>query len=299
MSTHTKAVVLLLLTACLWSTGGVLIKWIAWHPLAIAGMRSALAGLFLWAVLRRPHFTWSATQIGGGLAHAASVLLFVTATKLTTAANAIVLVYTAPIYVALLSRWFLREPVTRVDWLVIPCVLGGMALFFLDQLTLEGWWGNICAIAGGLAFAWLVLCMRRQQQASPLETVLVGNVIAALAGVPWMFETLPDLTSWVALGISGTLQIGLSFVLYSQAIKHVSAVEAVLIPMIEPLLNPLWVLLVLGELPGPWALLGGAMVVLTLALRGLIGPRLAAGAARAGLSVAVPPQAALPLPPEG
>lgn len=298
MSTHTRAVVLLLVTACLWSTGGVLIKWIAWHPLAIAGMRSAIAALFLWAVLGRPHFTWSATQLGGGLAHAASVLLFVTATKLTTAANAIVLVYTAPIYVALLSPWFVRESVRRIDWLVIPGVLGGMALFFLDQLTLEGWWGNICAIGGGIAFAWLVLCMRRQQQASPLETVLVGNVMAALAGAPWMLQPLPDLTSWLALGISGTLQIGLSFVLYSQAIKHVSAVEAVLIPMIEPLLNPLWVLLVLGELPGYWALMGGTLVVVTLTLRGIFVPRLEAQEGPAGPSAAAPVQVSLDPPSE-
>ncbi|MGE3539398.1 MAG: DMT family transporter [Candidatus Tectimicrobiota bacterium] len=264
---------MLLLTACLWSTGGVLIKWITWHPLAIAGMRSAIAALFLWSVLRRPHFTWTAAQIGGGIAHAASVLLFVAATKLTTAANAIVLVYTAPIYVALGSAWFVHEPVRRYDWGVIACVLGGMVFFFLDQLSFAGWWGNICAIAAGLAFAWLVLCLRQQQHDSSLETVLLGNVLAGCAGLPFMVQTLPDLTSWFALLLAGTLQIGLSFVLYSQAIKHVSAVEAVLIPAIEPLLNPLWVMLLLGETPGPWALLGGSMVIASITSRGILASR--------------------------
>lgn len=268
MSNHARAVLLLILTACLWSTGGVLIKWITWHPLAIAGMRSAFAALFLWAVLGRPAFSWSAIQISGGIAHAASVLLFVTATKLTTAANAIVLVYTAPVYVALFSTWFLHEPVRRLDWLVIAGVLGGMGLFFLDQLSLAGWWGNLCAIGGGMAFAWLVLCMR-QQQAAALQTVLLGNIIATLAGAPFMFQSFPDAASWLGLGLSGTLQIGLSFVLYSRAIQHVRAIEAVVIPMIEPLLNPLWVMLLLGEVPGRWARLGGAVVVLAVTSRGL------------------------------
>ncbi|MBM3225004.1 MAG: EamA/RhaT family transporter [Candidatus Tectomicrobia bacterium] len=270
MPDHSRAVLLLLLTACLWSTGGLLIKWITWHPLAIAGMRSAIAGVFLWVVLGQPRFTWSWPQLSGACAHAASVLLFVTATKLTTAANAIVLVYTAPIYVALCSAWVLHEPVRRIDWLTIALVLGGMLLFFLDQLTLEGWWGNVCAIGGGIAFAWLVLCLRKQSQGSPLETVLLGNGLAALVGVPFMFETSPGLTGWLALGVSGTLQIGVSFVLYTIAIKRVNAVEAVLIPVIEPLLNPLWVLLVLGEMPDWWAMVGGAVILSALTIRGLV-----------------------------
>ncbi len=274
MSAHTKAVILLLCTALLWSTGGVFIKWITWHPLAIAGMRSAIAALVLWAVLGRPRFTWSWMQVSGAGAHAASVLLYVTATKLTTAANAIVLTYTAPIYVALCSAWLLREPVTSVDWLAILVVIVGMTLFFFDQLTWAGWWGNVCAMGGGMAFAWVVLSMRKQHQASSLETVLLGNVLAALVGLPYMWQQPPtDVTSWLALGLAGTLQLGLSFVLYSIAMKRVSAVEAILIPAIEPILNPLWVVLFIGEIPGGWALLGGTLVILALTARGLVAPR--------------------------
>lgn len=264
------AVFLLILTAVLWSTGGVLIKWVTWHTMAIAGMRSAIAAAFLWAVLRRPQFTWSGLQLGGAVAYTASVLGFVVATKLTTAANAIVLVYTAPIYVALWSPWFLQERITRLDWLTLGLVIGGMGLFFLDHLTIAGWWGNVCAIGSGMATAWVILCLRKQHGTSTLETVLLGNLITALIGAPFMFHALPDLTSWAALMLAGIGQIGFAFILYLRAIKSVSALEASLIPVIEPLLNPLWVLLLIGEVPGRWAILGGAVVILAVTVRGLL-----------------------------
>lgn len=264
------AILLLILTAVLWSTGGVLIKWVTWHAMAIAGMRSAIAAAFLWVVLKRPQFTWSGLQLGGAVAYTASVLGFVLATKLTTAANAIVLVYTAPIYVALLSPWFLQEHTTRLDWLALGLAIGGMGLFFLDHLTIAGWWGNICAVCSGIATAWVVLCLRKQHGASTLETVLLGNLITALVGAPFMFHAFPDLTSWVALALAGIGQIGLASLLYIKAIKSVSALEAILIPVIEPLLNPLWVLLLIGEVPGRWALLGGTVVILAVTVRGLL-----------------------------
>ncbi|GIX47715.1 MAG: hypothetical protein KatS3mg131_1926 [Candidatus Tectimicrobiota bacterium] len=216
-----------------------------------------------------PRFTWSGAQLGGALAHAASVLLFVVATKLTTAANAILLTYTAPVYVALLSAWLLGERVTSADWLTILVVLGGMGLFFVERLSLAGWWGNLCAIGAGMAFAWVVLCLRQQKEASLLETVLLGNVLAALAGLPFMFGALPDAAGWLALLLAGTLQMGLSFVLYATAIQRVRAIEAILIPVLEPLFNPLWVFLALGERPSRWALLGGAVVVAAVTLRGV------------------------------
>ena len=110
----------------------MLIKWVEWHPWPSPSVRSAIAAATLWAVLRRPRFDWSAAQIGGAVAYAATVLLYVSAVKLTTAANAILLQYTAPIYVALFGAWFLGERTTWLDWLAIACSLGGMALFFRD-----------------------------------------------------------------------------------------------------------------------------------------------------------------------
>lgn len=265
-----NAILLLMLTAVLWSTGGVLIKWIDWPAPAIAGMRSAIAAVFLWLLVRRPRFTWSRVQLGGAIAYAVTVMLFVMATKLTTATNAIMLIYTSPIYVALFSGWFLGEPVQRRDWLTLWVVVGGMGLFFVDSLTLDGWWGNFCAMLGGLSSAWIVLCLRQQHRESPLETVILGNLLAALMGMPFMFHSMPEASSWVALGLAGAVQIGLAFVFYIKAIRHVSALEASLIPAIEPLLNPLWVWLLIHEMPGSWALVGGSIVLIAVTVRGFL-----------------------------
>jgi drug/metabolite transporter (DMT)-like permease len=194
---------------------------------------------------------------------------FVVATKLTTAANAIFLVYTAPLYVALLSAWFLQEPIRRFDWLTILLALTGMACFCFERLSSEGWVGNLCALGSGMATAWLVLCLRKQHAAAPLTIMLLGNVLATLVGLPFMFDTMPDTVSWLALLLSGVVQLGVPSVLYCKAIPHVRAIEAVLIPIIEPVLNPFWVFLLLGEVPSLWALVGGGIVLGAVAARGL------------------------------
>jgi len=262
-----QAIGFLIVTAILWSSGGLLIKWVSWNPMAIAGTRSAIAAIVLLAFLRRPHLTWSSAQIGGAIAYTVTVILFVSANKLTTAANAILLQYTSPIYAALFGAWFLGERATRLDWITIFVVMGGMVLFFLDDLTTGGFWGNVCAISSGATFACFVLFMRKQKNDSPLESVFLGNILTALIGFPFMFEAMPSASSWVGLMLSGVLQLGLSHVLYATAIKHVTALEAILIQVIEPILNPLWVLLVMGEAPGPWAFLGGFIVLVSVTIR--------------------------------
>lgn len=269
-----RAVILIIITAVLWSLGGLLIKIIDWNPLAIAGMRSGIAGLMalgaLFVLGRRPNFTLSFSQIGGALAYCVTVILFVTANKMTTAANAILLQYTAPIYIAMFGKWFLGERTTRFDWLIIALVLGGMALFFLDSLTPGGFWGNILAIISGVAFGWFVLFMRKQKKESTFESIILGNGLTLLICLPFMFKSMPDSKSWAGLIMLGVFQLGLSYILYSAAIKHVTAIDSILIPTIEPLLNPLWVFLMLGERPGPWALIGGGVVLVSITLRGVI-----------------------------
>jgi drug/metabolite transporter (DMT)-like permease len=125
-----KATVLLIVIAILWSSGGLLIKSVSWHPIAIAGARCPIAALLLLAYVRRPHLTWSSAQIGGAIAYAVTVFLFITANKLTTAANVILLQYGSPLYVALLGARFLGERATWMDWVAIALVIGGMALLF-------------------------------------------------------------------------------------------------------------------------------------------------------------------------
>jgi drug/metabolite transporter (DMT)-like permease len=266
-SERTRSIILLVITATLWSLGGVLIKSIVWNPVAIAGMRSAIASILLLIVIKKPKITWSFPQIGGALAYSGTVILFVMANKTTTAANAILLQYTAPIYVALFGAWFLKEKTKLFDWVIIFTVLGGMGLFFLDHLSMNGIIGNILATASGVSFGFLVIFMRMQKDGSPLESVLLGNILTALIGIPFMFGSAPTTKGWVILLIMGVAQLGIPYILYSMAIKHVTALEAVLIPIIEPILNPVWVFLMLGEIPGPWAIVGGTIVVTAVTLR--------------------------------
>jgi drug/metabolite transporter (DMT)-like permease len=261
MATQHHAVVLLVLCAVLWSTGGILIKALPGPAFAIAGIRSAIAAMVLLLALREWPHGWSWWLVSGALAGAASMLGFVVATKLTTAANAIFLVYTAPLYVALLSPWVLHEPIRRGDWLILLLAVLGLGCFSREQLTLAGWVGNGCALGSGLATAWLVVCLRKHAATSPLTILWLANVLVAVVGVPFLGAAPPDPGSWGVLLVAGVIQLGVPTVLYGKAIPHVRAIEAMLIPVIEPVLNPLWVWLVVGEVPSGWALLGGTIVV--------------------------------------
>ncbi len=271
--TRRTAVLALVLAVLLWSTSGLLIKVVTVNALALTGGRSAIAALVTLAFLRRPRFTWSSAQIGGAVAYVFTQILFVYATKQTTAANAIFLQYTAPLWVALLSIWFLKERPIAADWWSMGAILAGMGLFFAEDLTTSGMVGNISAILSGVALAWLVLFMRKQKDGSPLETILLGNILAALVGLPFFWgasPTLPDLGGLLFLGV---FQLGLSFVLFSAAIKHLTAIESILIQTLEPVLNPIWVFLIIAEAPTVPAMLGGAVVILTVTARSVIAAR--------------------------
>ena len=270
MPQRRRAIIFLIIASVLWSLGGLLIKLVNWNALAIAGMRSAITAVVLLIYLRRPHFHWSPAQIGGALAYTCTVILFVLANKLTTAANAILLQYSAPIYVALFGAWLLNEKATGLDWLTIIFVMGGMLLFFLDDLTSGNWWGNICALLSAVSFAVLVVFLRKQKDASPFESVLLGNILTALIGLPFMFGAMPDVKSWIGLLLLGVFQLALPYILYAAAIKHLAALEASLIPVLEALLNPLWVFLLIGETPGGWAVIGGMIVLLAVMTRGIL-----------------------------
>ena len=261
---RTQALVFLVIASVLWSLGGILIKLVDWHPVAIAGVRSAIAALILLAVLRRPVLKWSPALFGGALAYAATVIFFVSATRLTTAANAILLQFTAPIYVAILGAWLLKERTRLIDWTAIFFVMLGMALFFADGLVTGNQFGNLLAACSGFSFALLVIFLRLQKDGATMEPLLLGNLLAVIIALPFMRAPFPDITGWAGLIALGVFQLGLSYLFYAAAIRHVTALEATLVPVIEPLLNPLWVFLVIGEAPGGFALAGGLVVLVSV-----------------------------------
>ncbi|HHZ80825.1 MAG TPA: DMT family transporter [Candidatus Marinimicrobia bacterium] len=265
---------MLVITALLWSTGGFLVKGIQWHPVAITGMRSLIAAAVILIAIRKPELTWSLPQLGGAVCYAGTVILYVIANKLTTAANAVLLMYTAPIYVIIFGPWFLKEKASRQDWLAVGAVMVGIVVFFMDKLSPEGFLGNMLAVLSGVSFAWMTLFLRKQKRGSPVESVFLGNLLAAVIGLPFFLrEELPEINGILMLIALGTFQLGFSYVLYTKAIQKVRAFEAVLITMLEPVLNPVWVFLLLGEVPGNWALAGGTIVMATVVLHGLAASR--------------------------
>jgi drug/metabolite transporter (DMT)-like permease len=268
-----RHVLLLLAAAILWSLGGVLIKSIDLTPVAIAGARSLIAtvimSLAMPGVLRK--ISW--LTVPGAIAYSATVFLFVVATKLTTAANAIFLQYTAPIYIAMISPWFLGERTTWRDWLLVLIAMAGVGVFFLDQLSLQGLSGVVAALGSGFAFAWLTVLMRRQKTGSPEAVVLLGNMLTFLIALPWMFPILRLEENGPRLLLLGVVQLTIPYLLYSLAIRHVRALDASIISIIEPILNPIWVMLATTERPAFWSIVGGSIVLATSLGRSLLASR--------------------------
>lgn len=259
---HCRAVSLLVVTGVMWSLAGVLIKNVDASPIAISGIRSAVAFVVMLPFIRRGDLTFSAIQMAGAVFYAANMLVFVASTTLTTAANAIVLQYTAPIYVALLGFWFLKERTSLPEWITVGAAVAGVAMFFFDELSAGGFWGNILGIGAGLSFALAVLCFRRQKDGSPIGSMFLGNAITAVVALPFIVRSVPgEWTDWRMLLVLGVVQLGLPYVFYAWAIKRVTALEGIMVPVIEPILNPVWVWFFLGETPGKWALPGGLIVV--------------------------------------
>lgn len=267
------------MTACAfcWSLAGIFIKLIDWQPFAIACGRSAIAAVFIFIVLKgKPKFTFSAVQILTALSYAATMLLFIFANKRTTSANAILLQYGAPIYVAFMSAAMLKEPPKAEDWFALVGICGGMVLFFLDSLGKGNMVGDMAAVGSGVAFAFNIMLLRKQKDARPLDSLLLGHIITAIVAFAIsLFLPAPVVTLRSALAIAGLglIQIGLAAVLLSYSVKRITALQSVLIAVIEPLCNPIWVFLATGELPGARSLAGGAIIIVAVLVSSIVSVR--------------------------
>ena len=256
-----KAILFIIIAASLWSTSGILIKLIDWQPAAILAGRGIFSSVVFLIALRRIPVKWTRWQILAAGAYVLTQFLFVTATKLTTAANAIFLQYTAPIYVILLAFWFLREKPSRADWGAMVVIFIGLLLFFGDKLSIDGFYGNILAVLSGVTSAFMMVSLRAQKDGIPAESILIANLFTAIFGFPFVLRETWTVTSWLIILYLGLIQIGVSSLLFSKAIKHIPALEANLLGTLEPVLNPVWVFIFLGESMGSFALLGGLVVL--------------------------------------
>ncbi|MCG8638037.1 MAG: DMT family transporter [Desulfobacterales bacterium] len=271
MKKNRMAVFMLFAAAVCWSTSGILIKLVSLHPMAIAGWRSLIAGLFILVVCKKTvKISWDAPSLGAALCLGAFCVCFVGATKLSTAANAIVLQYAASAYVAVLAPRLLGEPTRRSDWFILVLVILGIGLFFMDDLSMEGRLGIFIGILGSVFWAGTMIFLRKAKEQSTSWPLSLGNFMAAACCLPFMFRQMPGLTDSLGVLGLGVISIGAGYAIFSYAIKEVQALDAVLICSIEPFINPLWVFLFFGELPGPAALAGCSLVLLAVTARSVM-----------------------------
>ena len=277
--TDKKATLALVLTACFWSLGGLLIKTVSLHPMAITGFRSLIAALVIAVVLRPPFLKRSVSQWGATLSYTATVITFVLATKWSSAASAILLQSTSPIYVALFGIFYLKERVDLLDLAVIATVFVGMLFFFGGELSSENLLGNFVGLLSGFCFGWFLLFMRSEKHGSPMSPILWGNIFACIVSIPFLALKQPSATDVGALLVLGVVQLAIPYFLYSKAVSYVKAVDTVLIFLLEPVLNPIWVYLFLGEKPVRGALIGGSLILGSVTLRSYLRSRRRAAAA--------------------
>jgi len=265
-----KGTIYVVIAALLWSTGGIGIKGVADSALKVTFYRSVFAAIALlllfgrnvWGVRR-----WKSTAAFAAaiFSYGACLTAFVIATKWTTAANAIFLQYAGVIWVLLFSPLVVREPLRTRDVAAVTLAMAGMALFFVGKFETRGMAGNAMALLSSVFFAALILSLRREHDAAQ-SAITWGNVFIAVATFPFVAHDLA-LTprSFAALLFLGVFQIAVAYVFFVKGLKSVTATQASLTGMLEPVANPIWVLLFLGERPSIWALAGGAVVLATVA----------------------------------
>lgn len=269
----------------LWSTGGLFIKLTTLDAYQVTFYRSLMAGLTVLVVTRKSGLRINAFGIMATVIYAALLFLFVWATKHTTAANAIFLQYTAPIYILILAPFVIGERFHWRDLVTVACCIGGMSLFFVGDLTIGDYQGNLAALGSGIFLGLYIMLLRHPaaEKLSPTITVIYGNFLLALLTAPSGIAAIPAMTLMDALAVTflGVFQIGISYILFIKGVRGgTRPLDASIIGFIEPLLNPVWVFLFVGERPSNWALLGGAIIVVTVAAHTIASSRYAVTASR-------------------
>jgi DME family drug/metabolite transporter len=266
-------VVLVLIAVLLWSTGGLFIKLTDGHLDAyqVTFFRSLFAAITVLILTRKDGLKINAFGILTSIIYALLLFLFVWATKKTTAANAIFLQYTAPIYILVFAPFLIGEKFHWRDLITVVVVLAGMSLFFVGQLRLEDYQGNIAALFSGIFLGLYIMLLRHPKADgfNPAIAVIYGNFLLAAVNAPTGISAIPSMTSmvWFAVTFLGVVQIGISYILFIKGVRGgTRPLDASLIGFIEPLLNPVWVFIFVGERPSQWALLGGGIIIAAIAI---------------------------------
>jgi len=268
---------LVLGAAMLWSTGGLFIKATHLSAFELSFGRSLLAAVTIAIFTRREGFGINRISAITSVLYAALLLLFVLATKMTTAANAIFLQYTAPVYVLILEPLFYKEKFRARDFVTVAACIAGMSLFFVGKLRPQDVSGNLFALASGVCFALFFLLLRhsKARNVNRASSAIYGNLIVVLICAPSFFGAMQRGISgadFACIAYLGIVQIGFAYLLFTLAMaRGVRSLDAGIIGYIEPVLNPVWVFLFIGERPSGWAILGGAIIIASVMVHMLLG----------------------------
>jgi drug/metabolite transporter (DMT)-like permease len=244
-----------------WSLGGLCIKFIPWGAMSIVGLRALFAAVVFSVYRGSFKISFTRGNVLAALCLAATTVLFVFSNKLTTAAAAILLQFTAPIFIILIELALYRKKPRLSAIIAVAATLIGMLLLFADRLEAGGALGNVFAVASGLTFAGVFVCNKRPDVDTE-QSIFLGFLINAALGAPFvLFSVTADPVAWAAVSVLGIVQVGVAYILFSIGIKGTPALLACLITALEPLLNPFWVALATKEVPGFYSVAGGAVIV--------------------------------------
>lgn len=270
MKKENLAIIEMLICATLWSIAGIFIKLIPWNGFAVSGMRSLISGatIAVYMLFARHRFVLSRKTFLAGVFSACVYTCFVCANKLTTAANAIVLQFTSPVFIVIFTALIYKTRIRKADAVVVTLTLLGIALFFFDQLKPGYILGNLVAIAAGVFMAGMFMTVGELEGEQRFSGILIGQCLTFLVGLPFIIATKPVFTptATISILILGVFQLGISYILYVKATRYCPPLACCLLGAMEPLLNPVWVMIFDGETPGIFALIGGVIVVVSITL---------------------------------
>ncbi|MBZ0203135.1 MAG: DMT family transporter [Ignavibacteria bacterium] len=266
---HRKGLIYISFTAFLWSTSGFFIKYLSINAFQISFFRSVVAAITIYVIclLRKQKVKFEFDKVSNFAAifYAGILILFVIATKMTTAANAIFLQFTAPMYLVVLEPLLMKTKFEPKNIITVLICIGGMLLFFFGKLEIGNIYGNLIAIASGICFAMFSLLIKykrvKQKTDSTINNVITGNALVAIIAGCIIFPNFHlDLSQGLILLYMGAIQIGVSYIIFNEGIKYVSATESMIIATLEAMFNPIWVFIGIGEAPSIYSILGGAII---------------------------------------
>lgn len=274
LSEHQSGLLAIVAAAVVWSTGGLFIKLLSQDAFTILCYRAAFAAVVFAVFYGKKVFRFSGRTLLVSIFYAALVTAFVTATKLTTAANAIFLQYTAPIYLILLEPVIFKFRQPRINIVTLVVCFLGMTLFFMGDLEMTSLQGILIALASGVFLAGMMLAQRYNHPERHEAAIFWGNILVVILFLPSAVSTgMPAPTEWAMLAFLGIIQIGVGYMFFTYGLKRVLAIESALIAMLEPVLNPVWVMIGYGEMPSRGAAIGGGIILSMLILRTYITER--------------------------